>query len=102
MGNEFRYVLRKSECLPGLQAHTAANTRERQPYLGCLECGGQWRRDYFPVVGDGSISKYRKVPQLHEDDSGEVQNLEEKGDSGDPLPRRGHPATESQKFSRRM
>lgn len=66
---------------------------------------GVWglrRRDYFPVIGAGNFSKYRKVPQLHEDDSGEVQNLEEKGDSGDPLPRRGHPATESQKFSRRM
>lgn len=56
----------------------------------------------FPVIGTRNISKYRKVPQLHEDDSGEIENLEEKGDSGNPLPRRGHPATESQKFSRRM
>lgn len=102
MGDEFSYVLRKAECLPGLQAHSAANTRERQPSLGCQKWGAKWRRDYFPVTGTGNFSKYRKVPQLHKDDGGEIQNLEEKADSGDPLPKRGHPATESQKFSRRM
>lgn len=61
-----------------------------------------WRWDTFLVIGVGNISKYRNVPQPHEDDSGEVQILEKKCDSGNPLPRRGHPATESQKFSRRM
>lgn len=83
--------------------HTLQQIQEKGSLLLDARSGGaKWRRDYFPVIGTGNISKYRKVPQLHEDDSGEIQNLEEKGDSGDPLPRRGHPATESQKFSRRM